>query len=157
MRRFVICLLVAASFSAIAGDHGKCTASTQECAVSFQKWAKTGTWSGVWAKGLFEEGKKVVVDDVAADSPGAKAGIQVGDVLVSMDGMKLANISKENYKKHKKGLTPGSVVTYGLYRDGVAKSVKVSMIAVPTDVVAKKLGHHILNSHGEHDTEVASN
>ena len=64
-----------------------------------------------------------------------------------MDGITLSGISQGDFKKHKMGLTPGSVVAYGLYRDGMAKTINVSMIAVPMDMVAKKLGHHILKSH----------
>ena len=153
-----ILLLSFAAGSAFAGGGEKakqCSNDVQACIAKFTAWAETGGWNGVYAKGLFS-GEKVVVSEVVPGSPGHKAGIQVGDVLLAMNGQALASMTKAQYKTAKKDMKPGSKVVYKLVRNGEKSKVKVAMTNVPQELVAKKLGYHVMKAHSSEKVATAS-
>jgi len=157
MKKFLMCALVSVSFAAIAGEgHAyKCDASMEECATAFKKWAENETWSGIYADGLFSE-DKVVVSEVASDSPAASAGILAGDVLLAINGNKLAGMTKESWKTMKASIKPGDAVSYKLARGGDYKKIKVTVAAFPMDLAAEKLGYHLMKAHMDSATATAS-
>ena len=61
---------------------------------------------------------------VQADSPAAKAGIQAGDLLKTVDGKPVADPMKLPDELHKRA---GAEVTLGLERDGKPLTVKVKL------------------------------
>ncbi|MDJ0839888.1 MAG: PDZ domain-containing protein [Acidobacteriota bacterium] len=151
MKRVVVCFLVVMSFAAIAGEgheYKKCTASADECTAKFKEWAAKTTYSGIWAEGLFSE-EQVTVKEVAPESPAAEAGIKAGDVLVAINGVKLDGISEEAWKEHRASIKAGAKVWYKINRGGDYKKFAVVVTAMPMEIAAKKLGKHLMKSHGE--------
>ena len=82
MKPFVLLLMTLGALSAAAGE-GHCDASMETCANYFKEWAAKATYSGIMADGLFTDGK-VLISEVAENSPAAKAGVQVGDELSNL-------------------------------------------------------------------------
>ncbi|SES66551.1 Do family serine endopeptidase [Thorsellia anophelis] len=67
------------------------------------------------------------VSEVLADSAAEKAGIQSGDILVSLEGKPLKSFAE--LRARIGTTTPGEEVTIGLIRDGEEKDVKVTLVA----------------------------
>ena len=74
--------------------------------------------------GLKDE-RGALVSSVSKDSPAEKAGIEKGDVIVSIDGVA---VSDGNALRNRIASTkPGSTVSLGLLRDGAEKTVSVTL------------------------------
>jgi serine protease Do len=66
-----------------------------------------------------------VISEVQPDSPGAKAGLKVGDVITGLDGKKVTDagqLQAEVSSKH-----PGTKVTLDVLRDGKSVNVPVTL------------------------------
>ena len=140
--RWKICLVFAlaalVATAAFAGE--KCTETTQACLNHMAAKASKG-WLGVDTdKSTDPAGMKVT--KVYADGPAAKAGLQVGDVLVALNGVSLASTAE--ITKIKDGLVPGSTATYSVLRTGEKQDVKVTLGKIPDDVLAQRIGKHML-------------
>jgi Do/DeqQ family serine protease len=71
----------------------------------------------------------VLVSDVAADSPGARAGLKPGDVLESIDGVAVDDPSGLNYRLATKGI--GTTVKLIFLRKGKEYSASLGLAAAP--------------------------
>ncbi len=80
-------------------------------------------------------------------SGAAKAGIEVGDVLVALNGVALNEANKEALKKAKESLAVGKTVDYTIARDGAKQKVAVTLGDVPETVLAQWVGSHMLDQH----------
>lgn len=69
----------------------------------------------------------IVVAGIREQSPAAKAGLQVNDVIVGIDGNELKN-SKELRKYLYSEVKPGDTIKIEFYRDGKRQSVNVETI-----------------------------
>jgi serine protease Do len=83
-----------------------------------------------------------VVTQVEADSPGAKAGLQIGDVITEIDGQKVTDAGELQVTVGQK--QPGSKIMLKVLRDGKSMSVPVTLEA---------LGSH--NGEGNDDSSKA--
>ena len=140
--RWKICLVFAlaalVATAAFAGE--KCTESTQACLNHMAAMASKG-WLGIdGEKSAEPAGYKIT--KVYAEGPAAKAGLQVGDVLVALNGVSYASTAE--IMKVKDGLVPGSTATYSVTRSGQKQDVKVTLGKIPDDVLAQKIGKHML-------------
>ncbi len=148
MKRFSILLAVIALASlasfAIAGEgHEACTADTQACLDKYvAKLAQSG-WLGIEGE-YNEESGNYTVTSVAAESPAAMAGLQVEDVLFAFNGTKFADMSEEDWAKSASVRVPGAEVEYGFKRAGYKKSVTVTLAKMPSEIIAKKIGGHMV-------------
>jgi len=79
-----------------------------------------------------------VVNDVSPDGPGAKAGLQSGDVVVAIDGAKVEDFNELTLAvvSH----TPGSTVTLDVIRNGKPMKVSVKLGERPTALDWTKKG-----------------
>lgn len=70
-----------------------------------------------------------LVEDVAADGPAARAGIEAGDIVVAVDGTPTSTMSAliSALRMH----VPGDVVVLELQRNGVRWTVRVDLAAKP--------------------------
>lgn len=128
---------------AFAGGGAKCTQATQAC---LNHWAKTKDmpWAGLqYDKSA--DGSVVSVKAITPGSPAATAGFQVGDVVVAMNGAKLAD--KEAVKKAKSEMKVGSTVQYTITRGGTEQQLAVTMAAMPPEVFASVVGSHMIENH----------
>jgi len=69
--------------------------------------------------------KGILVQDIAPDSPAAKAGLQSGDILTTIDGAPVDQLSK--FRADIARRPPGSAVKLGVWRDKKAITVNVTL------------------------------
>jgi len=156
MRKALFWLLAAAFVASVvasvfAGGH-PCETSTDECIKKLhQKYQQSG-WLGI-EKEKAEDGS-VVISAVIPGSPAAAAGFQVGDALVAINGVALAEMkgekSKEQEKKMKLATVPGSQVTYTVTRRGTRLDLVATLQRPPESVVAQWIGEHVAKEHVPH-------
>ena len=80
------------------------------------------------AMGL-EDSKGVLVADVIAGQPADKAGINSGDVIVSVNGVKTEGV--EQFRKQVAEFAPGSRISVGIVRDGDRMARSVTLATFP--------------------------
>jgi len=81
--------------------------------------------------GLKKETKGVVVTDVQPDTPAAKAGLKVEDVILSIDGKGVATKQELRFLVSQK--VPETTVTVKFVRDGKEKKLEVKLGKLPSD------------------------
>jgi S1-C subfamily serine protease len=135
-----VCIVAFASPALAAG--GKCTRTTQAC---LNQWARTKDlpWAGIQYDNV--ETGTMTVKAVAPGSPAANAGIQVGDVVVAINGVKVTD--KEAFKKAKSEWKVGLTVPYTISRTGTEQQIPVTPVAMPPEVFAAAVGTHMLENH----------
>ncbi len=79
------------------------------------------------------DGPGVVVQDVMADGPAARAGLKAGDVLLEMDGRLLRGVSHLRNAIAK--MEPGAKVRFKIHREGKSQSIHVTLQSQKTDTV----------------------
>ena len=74
--------------------------------------------------------KGALVSSVAKGSPAERAGVERGDVIVSLDGQ---SVNDGNALRNRIASTkPGATVALGLLRDGQEKTVRVTLGELPS-------------------------
>ena len=146
MHRHVCLILVAVAMLAIlpvfAGEHGKCTMSTQECLDHMAASMKSSGWVGVEFDPDKPEG--YAVTKVIPGSPAEAAGITAGDILVALNGVALKKENDEALMKARKDWKPGQSVSYTVKRNGSERQVSLTLAPWPADIIAKTIGQHML-------------
>ncbi|HUO25590.1 MAG TPA: DegQ family serine endoprotease [Candidatus Aquilonibacter sp.] len=69
-----------------------------------------------------------VVTQVVPDSPGAKAGLKIGDVITELDGQPVSNAGELQVTVGQK--QPGTRITLGILRNGQSVSIPVTLTEV---------------------------
>ncbi len=148
-----------AIFSRTGGSNGIGFAIPSKMVRAFLQAASTGKlvsgWIGVEGEPLTAESARLagldrpgglLVTGVAAGSPGAAAGIRVGDVLRTVDGKEVADGGQLRYSLATEGIGRGLDVV--VFRAGREQTVRVTL-AAPPEVPARQLtplrGQTILN------------
>jgi serine protease Do len=75
------------------------------------------------------EAKGAIVNDIEDDTPAKSAGIEAGDVIVSVDGQKIE--SPRELSRKIASLAPGAETKVGVFRDGTTRDVTVKLGALP--------------------------
>jgi C-terminal processing protease CtpA/Prc len=136
-------LLVALCVPAHAGTSGKCGYDTQSCLNGFAAMRDTRGWVGI--KMDKNDAGEMVVKSVVPGSPAAAAGIEEGDVLVTLNGAKLSDM--EAAKKAGGEWKVGQTVSYTVTHGGVAKELSITLARMPDDVFDAMVGEHMLADH----------
>lgn len=71
-----------------------------------------------------------LVLDVTDNSPGQKAGLRPGDVILSFDGKPVS--SAEDFSARLRAVAPGDTVALGIDRDGNNRQIQVTVTDQPT-------------------------
>ncbi len=142
---FMVVLVAAMAIPAVAlAGEGKCITGTQECLDKMASHYKNKGWVGVELEPNETTGGYTITK-VVAGSPAEAAGLEKGDVLVEMNGVKIDYESKEAKMKAKEMMKIGSTVKYTVARNGEKKKVAVTLAAVPDHVLAEWIGRHMLD------------
>jgi len=75
-----------------------------------------------------------LVSSVETGSPADRAGIETGDVILSMDGQKISRIGDLTARVAAR--KPGEQVTLGVWRKGAERSVEITVGEMPVEKVA---------------------
>jgi C-terminal processing protease CtpA/Prc len=135
--------IIALAAPAFAGE-GQCTASTQECLNKLTAHYSGTGWAGLDGEFNKEEGYYAVTS-VAYHSPAAKAGMKVDDRIFGMNGYVFAEMNEEDWAATKAERVPGKEVTYVAKRDGYKKKFSMTLVEMPEEMLAKKVGGHMLD------------
>ena len=144
-------LLVAIALGAVvavgpvaAGDDAKkCTMPLQECLDRMSASLKTTGWVGIEfdnssvSKGGYE------IFKVIKGSPAEKAGLQPGDIMLALNGVRFAKDNSAALDKARKEWKPGQSVTYTIKREGVDREINLTLAPMPADVMARWIGEHL--------------
>lgn len=134
-----------------AGSAEKCTYDTQTCLNKLST-KKTSGWLGIEYDKSTEGVIKVKA--ITPGSPAEKAGFQVGDVLVALNGAKFSD--KEAMKKAKGDWSVGQALTYTVQRKGADTQIAATLAAMPDNVYTSMVGNHMLESHVTAQTAVTT-
>ncbi|RMG09989.1 MAG: DegQ family serine endoprotease [Planctomycetota bacterium] len=88
------------------------------------------------AESLGISGRKgVVVSEVSQGSPAAEAGLEVGDVILSLDGKTVEDV---NWLRNTVSMTPpGTAVRLRVFRDGSERELSVTLGTLPANASAQ--------------------
>ncbi len=141
----LLALLLTAAGISIAGERQKCDLGAQECLDKMAAKLQEKAWMGVDLDkndhGWYQ------VTSVVAGSPAESAGFQAGDVLLTVNGVKIHADNKEELKQVKQALAPGTAAEYIVKRSGGKQKVAVTLGHVPATVMAEWIGEHMLEHH----------
>jgi serine protease Do len=91
------------------------------------------------AKGLgIRDSDGILISDVMKDSPADRAGLQEGDVILSMDGVPAGNVPQ--FRNRVARTKPGETVKLEIMHDDVKKDVRVKLEEKPDERVASSGG-----------------
>lgn len=121
-------------------EQKKCDKPVQDCLNGMVTELKSTGFIGVELEKGAEEGT-LKVSKVISGAPAEKAGIQAGDELVALDGIKFDKKSHEQMIKVK---VPGKTVTCTFRRGGAKRDVSLTLSPMPADVMARYIGEHML-------------
>ena len=83
----------------------------------------------------FNQNGGALVGDVSADTPGARAGLKKGDVIVKLDGQ--AVNSANDLRLNISQMAPGTNVKLGIWRDGKVQDFNVTLGELPEKATAE--------------------
>jgi C-terminal processing protease CtpA/Prc len=138
-----LCLAWTAVPTAAGDDSKKCTMPVQECLDRMSATLKTTGWVGIEYDDATASGGGYQVKKVIPGSPAAKAGLQPGDVLYALNGVRLAKDNGPALAKARKEWKPGQSVKYTIKRQGVDREITLTLAPMPADVMAKWIGDHM--------------
>ena len=131
---------LALALPAVARGGEGCTRSVDQCLNAMVTKLKRTGFIGVELEGS-DEGGPLVVTKVVPESPAEKVGLQVGDELLALNGIRFG---KDSWEKMARVKRPGREVTCTIKRDGEAKSMKLTLAPMPADLMAKYIGEHMM-------------
>lgn len=116
----------------------------------------SGKYGGVGAT-LTMYKEKAIISDIYENSPAAKAGLQIGDILLSANGENLTGKTAQDISKNLRG-NPSSTVQLTVQRQGQSKPINlnitrqvISVENVPiAQMVDKNTAYLVLNNFTEH-------
>jgi carboxyl-terminal processing protease len=107
------------------GDDGHTRYLTAEALAQHSE-QLSGEYSGVGIE-ISKQDNTIVVRDVFADSPAARAGIQPGDVLVAVDGIPVSELGLDGVVQRVRG-PEGTVVALVIQQVGKASPLEVRLV-----------------------------
>lgn len=127
--------------SLLAGAEG-CPTPTDDCVRAMVAKLRSEGWLGIETEAA--DGANVVVA-VAPRSPAEAAGFAVGDVLMAVDGVDLADHDVRSPSGPRP--RPGVEVAYTVARAGARVTLRARLAATPRDLIARKVGEHVITQH----------
>lgn len=132
-------LVLIFAMPALAGDHS-CDTPVEECLNTMVMKLKSSGFIGVEIEPDKATGT-LTVSAVIPGSPAEKAGIQDGDILYALNGIRF---SKENDEAISRVKVPGKEVNCTIKRNGEDKTFKLTLAPMPADLMAKYIGEHMM-------------
>ena len=137
----------------LAGDEAEksCPEDAVNCAKMMQENMKERGWVGINMDYDKERGV-TVISNVVGHSPAERAGFQVGDVLMGLNGVDYTEENEKSLKTEYASFKPGKTVTFKVERSGNPLDIEVELEQIPQAILAQWVGQHILDYHqGEAD------
>jgi predicted metalloprotease with PDZ domain len=138
-------------FAALAGGDKPCDMPVQNCLDTMVTKLKNSGYIGVELDDTKVK-TAMIVTKVMTGTPAEKAGIKEGDELVAIDGIRFSFEHNEAMNKIK---VPGKEVTVTIKRKGAPLDLKMTLVPMPADVMAKYIGEHMMYHTKEYATATA--
>ena len=153
--RFVMTTLLAIpllALPAMAGsdcENCSCDKPVSECLNTMIAKLETSGFIGVE---LDEDKatKALIVTKVIPGSPAENAGILEGDELYALNGIRF---KEQNHEAISKVKVAGNEVNCTLKRNGSSKEIKMTLVPMPADLMAKYIGEHMIAHAKQKDAE----
>jgi S1-C subfamily serine protease len=87
----------------------------------------------------------MVVTKVIEDSPAEKAGFEVGDTMVAVNGVAFSEENQQQLNDIKYSMKPGADYTYTVARKGSQIDLDVELGEIPQSVMAQWIGNHMMD------------
>ncbi len=78
--------------------------------------------------------KEITVEDLLEDTPAAKSGLKMGDVLLAVDGSEVTDLPSAI--RSVRAAKPGQTLPLRIRRDGDTKEIKVRVLLMPFTLIA---------------------
>jgi C-terminal processing protease CtpA/Prc len=128
----------------VAGDNpGRCNTPLQECIDRMSSSLKRTGWVGIEYDNVPEPTGGYKVLKVVPGSPAEKAGLQPGDLLHALNGVRFAEENYPALAKARKEWRPGQSVSYTIKREGIDREITLTLAPMPADVMARWIGEHM--------------
>jgi predicted metalloprotease with PDZ domain len=136
-------MIMVMAAAAMAGEGSKCTTSTQDCLNYMVKNLKNRGWVGIE---MDDRGgvDRMVVTTVIEGSPAEKAGFEVGDTLVAVNGVAFSEENHKQLKDIQYAMKPGADFVYTVSRKGSKVDLEVELGQIPKNVMAQWIGAHMM-------------
>lgn len=148
----VLALLLPGLLGAV--EHGDCPKALDACIAEKQKlFAKRGVLGFFLhrnGKGEPESGT-YLVQAVPAGYPAAKAGLQAGDVLLSLKGTPLPGLPWPRFETLLDGIAAGETVPIQARRAGQEKTFRLVAAPPPQDSIDAWISQHVRDHHDPKD------
>ena len=136
-------LVLALAVPVFAGSDGqKCSYSTQECLDMMANKMKAGGFVGLELD--MDKTGATVVQSVFPGTPAEAAGLQKGDILYKLNGVVINEKNEEQLVQARGEWKPGQQVTSIIQRDGVERTVNLTLASMPADIMAQAVGKHMM-------------
>jgi predicted metalloprotease with PDZ domain len=145
-------LAFALAMPVVAGEDGKCSHEAQVCLNYMAQHLQGRGWAGV---DLDEGHDAMTVTQVFPGTPADRAGVKVGDQLVAINGVKIAEENEEKMQALMADMKPGKTFDYTLARKGKERQVSITLDEMPDEAIQRIVGAHMLKGHST--VEIASN
>ncbi len=145
MGSMFLAALALAVTGVVAGDHGGCTKSAEECSAHMKTMYQTRGWMGVELDQ--NEDGSLRITSVVTNSPADKAVLKADDILVSLNGVTLSKDTTESVMMKDDDWKIGSTLTVGLKRGSEASTVRVTLEKIPDALLARMIETHTKEYH----------
>jgi len=139
-----VVMILVTSVPAMAGDATRCSASTQDCLNHMAKNLNNRGWVGIEMDDKGGVGM-MVITKVIDGSPAEKAGFNVGDALVAVNGVEFSEENNKELKDIQYAMSPGADFTYTVSRKGSKVDLDVELGTLPDSVKAQWVGNHMMD------------
>jgi C-terminal processing protease CtpA/Prc len=142
----VIVAVVALGVSglALAGGHD-CKMKPEECADMMKKDMSTRGWLGI-QKEMSEDGK-MTVTKIYPGSPAEKAGFQVGDKIVSINGVECGEKNEEKIRGLMKDAKIGDKLSYVVARGSENVTLEATLVKISDEALTDRVNQHVKEDH----------
>ena len=122
-----------------------CNMSAEECGQEMQKSLASRGWLGI----VLDMGEEdsLAITKVYPGSPAEQAGFQVGDRIVSINGVETSEKNEEKIHGMLKKAKIGDQVAYVVVRDSQNVTLKATLAQIPQTVLAETIDQHMKENH----------
>jgi C-terminal processing protease CtpA/Prc len=130
--------------SAHAAAH-ECGMKAEDCAEYMKKDAETHGWLGV----SLESGSEglMSVTRIWPGSPAEKAGFQIGDQVVSMNGVEVSEKNAEKVHQMMRKSAIGDKVNFRVARGSNTFNLEAVLVKMPEEVLSETIDQHLKEHH----------
>jgi C-terminal processing protease CtpA/Prc len=125
------------------GDYKKCGMPMKDCLDKMSATLKTSGWVGIEFDDSTVVNGGYRVEKVIQGSPAEQSGLQPGDVLYALNGVRIVQEDRAALVAARKEWKPGQSVIYTIKREGIDREIRLTLAPMPADVMARWIGEHM--------------